>query len=119
LSSESKLNITVVVEQRVQVSARRLRVPDICVVLGKTKEQIFRTRPFLCVEILSPEDRMSRVEERVADYLSMGVRYVWILNPATKHVYVATAAEGICEFKGAVLRTEDPVLEMPLAEVFE
>src|SRR5216684_3733424 len=71
-------NITVVVEQRVQVSPTRFRVPDVCVVLGEPDGQIFRLPPFLCIEILSPEDRMKRVQERIDDYLAMGVPYVWV-----------------------------------------
>jgi Uma2 family endonuclease len=112
-------DITVVVEQRVQVSPTRFRVPDVCVVLGKTTEQIFRAPPFLCIEILSPEDRMSRVEQRIDDYLAMGIRYVWVIDPATRHVYSATPEAGLQEFKGALLRTENPILELPLTEVFE
>ena len=87
-------------------------------VLGKATEQIFRTPPFLCIEILSPEDRMKRVAERIDDYLAMGVSYVWVLDPSDRHVYVATSAAGLHEFKGDVLRTENPALELPLAEVF-
>jgi Uma2 family endonuclease len=111
-------DITVVVEQRVQVSPTRFRIPDVCVVLGKVTEQIFRKPPFLCVEILSPEDRMKRVQERIDDYLAMGVQYVWVLDPAPRHIYVASRSSGLQEFKGDVLRTENPVLELPLAEVF-
>jgi Uma2 family endonuclease len=88
------------------------------VVLGKATEQIFRTPPFLCVEILSPEDRMTRVKERIDDYLTMGVSYVWVLDPTDQQVYVATPAAGLHEFKGDVLLTENPVLELPLAEIF-
>jgi Uma2 family endonuclease len=117
-SRQKQLGITVVVEQRVQVSKTRFRIPDVCVVLGEATEQIFRTPPFLCVEILSPEDRMKRVKERIDDYLSMGVSYVWVLGPSGRQVYVATPAAGLQEFKGDVLRTENPVLELPLAEVF-
>ena len=118
-SLRKKLGISIFVEQRVQVAATRYRIPDVCVVLGKTTEQVFRTPPFLCIEILSPEDRMSRVEQRIDDYLAMGVRYVWILDPATRKTYVAMAETGLREVREAVLRTENPVLEMPLAEVFE
>ncbi len=115
---ERQWNITIVVEQRVQVSPTRFRIPDVCVLLGKTKEQIFRTPPFLCLEVLSPEDRWSRLEQRIDDYLAMGVPYVWIFDPQTKRAYTATLAEGLREFKGSVLRTENPVLELPLEEVF-
>lgn len=111
-------NISVVVEQRVQVKPSRFRIPDVCVVLGKTREQIFRTPPFLCIEVLSPEDRMSRLEARIDDYLTMGVAYVWLFDPQIKRAYTATAIDGLREFKGTVLRTENPALELPLEEVF-
>src|SRR6266446_6344575 len=61
MSREERWGITAVPEQRVQVSATRFRIPDVCVVLGTPTEQIFTKPPFLCVEILSPEDRMIRV----------------------------------------------------------
>ena len=48
----------------------------------------------------------------------MGLRYVWVFDPGTGHVYTAMPAAGLHEFKGGVLRTEDPVLELPLAELF-
>jgi Uma2 family endonuclease len=112
--------ISVIPELRVQVKPTRFRVPDVCVVLGgKPAEQILTKPPFLCIEILSPEDRMSRVEERIDDYLAMGVPYVWVLDPATRRAYVATAADGLREVKSGVLKTGNPALEVPLAEIFE
>ena len=111
-------NITPVVEQRVQVAKTRFRVPDICVLLGPApSEQILTKAPFLCIEILSPEDRMHQIEVRIADYLAMGVAYVWVLDPQTRQIYTATAAEGLRETKSGVLRTENPTLEVPLAEL--
>lgn len=112
------LGIQVFPEQRVQVKTTRFRVPDICVVAGpKPDEQIFTQPPFLCIEILSPEDRMNQMQERIDDYLAFGVRYVWLLNPKTKRAYVYTA-EGIQEAKQGILRTESPEIVVPLAEIF-
>jgi Uma2 family endonuclease len=103
----------------VQVKRTCHRVPDICVVLGaKPTEQILTKPPFLCIEILSPEDRMRRVKIRIADYLAMGVPYVWVLDPQTRQAYVATPTKALREVKTGTLRTENPVLEVPLAEVF-
>jgi hypothetical protein len=48
----------------------------------------------------------------------MGVRYVWLIS-ATRHIYTATADAGLREFKDSVLRTENPTLQLPLAEIFE
>ena len=113
-------DILPVVEQRVQVALRRFRVPDICILLGSpTKEQILTKPPFVCIEILSPEDRMGRVQQRVTDYLNMGVPFVWVLDPKTRQAYAATGAKGLHKVKGGVLRTRNPVLEVPLQEVFD
>jgi len=47
---EKQWGITVVSEQRVQVSPTRFRVPDLCVVVGgKPAEQIFTKAPMLCI----------------------------------------------------------------------
>ena len=109
--------IRAVVEQRVQVSPTRFRVPDICVVLGgRPKEQIFTTPPFICIEILSPEDRLSRVQERMNDYLHFGVPYMWLLDPETQKAYRWTA-EG--STKSASFGREQPEIVIPLADLFE
>ncbi|HXK05798.1 MAG TPA: Uma2 family endonuclease [Verrucomicrobiae bacterium] len=114
---QKELGIYAVVEQRVQVSATRFRVPDVCVLLGgRPKEKIFRTPPFICIEILSPEDRLSRVQERMKDFLYFGVPYVWMLDPETRKAFRWTL-EGMHEIQE--LRTENPEIVVPLAELFE
>lgn len=112
------LGIEVYPELRVQVKPTRFRVPDILVTLGDPGEEVLTRPPFLCVEILSPEDRMSRIETKINDYLEMGVPWVWVLDPYTKQAFVANAAEGLREVKNGMLRTEDPLLEFPLSEAF-
>jgi len=115
---QKEWGVTVVVEQRVQVKPTRFRIPDVCIVLGEPDGQIFRRPPFLCIEILSKDDRMSQMQERIDDYLAMGVRYVWVLDPASRRAYLATPESGLQEFKGQVLRTENPALDLPLDAVF-
>jgi Uma2 family endonuclease len=111
-------NITVITELRIRVKATRFRIPDVCIILGDTDEQVLTQPPFICIEVLSPKDRMKRVQERIDEYLEMGVPYVWVLNPETKQAYTATPAEGLREVKTSVLKTENPALEVPLSEIF-
>ncbi|MFN0166136.1 MAG: Uma2 family endonuclease, partial [Bryobacteraceae bacterium] len=70
----ARLGISVFVEQRVQVKPQRFRVPDVCVCLGEPDEEIFTSPPFLVIEILSPDDRMTEMLEKIDDYLSFGVQ---------------------------------------------
>jgi Uma2 family endonuclease len=105
-------------EQRVQVSPRRYRVPDICVYVGEEpQDQIFRTPPFICIEILSPEDRWERTQQKIDDYLNFGVPYVFVINPRDRRIW-ACARDGNREIKDGILRTENPSLTVPLAEIF-
>jgi Uma2 family endonuclease len=42
---------------------------------SKPAEQILTKPPFLCIEILSPEDRMRRIQQKIDDYLDFGAEY--------------------------------------------
>jgi Uma2 family endonuclease len=82
----------VVPEQRVQVKATRFRVPDISVLAGSAPAGPILVEPhFLCIEILSRNDRMEEMQERIDDYLSFGVRYVWLIHPRTRRAFVYTS----------------------------
>jgi Uma2 family endonuclease len=116
-SREKQWGICVAVEQRVQVQARRFRVPDISVLVGgRPPGRIIVQPPFLCVEVLSPTDRMAEMLERIDDYLSFGVPYVWLIHPTTLRAFVYTR-EGVEEVKDSVLKTKNPDIYVPLAEL--
>ena len=116
---EAQWSIRVLTEQRVQVSATRFRVPDICVLPASApRDPIVSQAPFLCIEILSSEDRVSRLNERLSDYFQMGVRYVWVLDPLARRAYCYTPGE-MHEVLDGVLRTDNPEIAVPLADAFE
>jgi Uma2 family endonuclease len=107
-----------VVEQRVQVAAKRFRIPDVCVLKGGGPyPAIFREPPFICIEVLSKDDSVRSMQERVDDYLRFGVPYVWVIDPAKRRVWAHTV-EGSREIKDGILGTENPSIEVSLAEVF-
>ena len=33
------------------------------------------------IEVLSPEDRISRYRQRISDYRAMGVQAIWVVDP--------------------------------------
>jgi Uma2 family endonuclease len=107
--------ISVVTEQRVQISPSRFRIPDVCVILGRPADQIVRQPPFICIEILSPDDRISRTNERMADYFRFGVPYVWLLDPQTRKAWRCTPGATIEVLE---LRTENPTMVVPLEDIF-
>jgi Uma2 family endonuclease len=118
LLKEAQWGIRVIPEQRVQVSPTRFRVPDLCVILASDpRDPIVRQAPFLCVEILSKEDTVTRLNERISDYFQMGVRYVWVIDPLTRRAFCYTPGE-MHEVLDGMLRTKDPEIAVPLEEVF-
>ena len=54
-------------------------------------EQFISGPPDLAVEILSPGDRWSEIEEKVSDYLAGGTRRVWLVDPRERRVIVRYA----------------------------
>jgi Uma2 family endonuclease len=70
-------------EQRIRTQPKpaRYRVPDLCVTQGEPAEDVFTEPPFLCVEILSPDDTAVEVWAKVREYRAFGVAYVWIVDP--------------------------------------
>jgi Uma2 family endonuclease len=116
-SQRQQRGIHVFLELRVQVAARRFRIPDILVTLNKGKGRILKEPPFLCIEILSPEDRAGRIEAKIDDYLAFGVQHIWIIDPAKRTGWSYTR-DGRRESTD-MLTTTDPALKLSLKEVFE
>jgi Uma2 family endonuclease len=82
-----ELGIEARTELRMQVAHRRFRVPDVTLLSRKApREQIITHAPLAVFEILSPEDTMARMLEKLADYERMGVAAIWVIEP-TKQVY--------------------------------
>ena len=95
----------------------RFRIPDVCVLAeGAPRENITKTPPCLCIEILSKDDRMSEIIDRIDDYFQMGVPVCWIIDPVKRHGWIATPGQ-LSEPLDGILRAGE--FEMPLAEVLE
>jgi len=102
-------------EQRVQVRASRFRIPDVCVLpADAVGRRIITTPPDLCIEIISPEDTMTRTLDRIRDYFTMGVSTCWVIDPISRQGWIATPGR-LEEATDGILRASG--LEMPLAEV--
>src|SRR5208283_4953542 len=91
----------VLLELRIRVSAARVRIADVCLVSrSQPIEQVLTTPPLAVIEILSPEDRISRYGERLGDYRRMGIQNVWVIDPAIEWVTTAARQRG-CRAKNS------------------
>ena len=101
------------------MSPTRFRIPDVTVLkASQIQGEIFTLPPHLCIEILSKDDTMVYMQEKIDDYLRFGVPYVWIINPRLRKGYVATKA-GMVEAESGVLTTNDPAIQVPVSELLE
>jgi Uma2 family endonuclease len=81
-------NIRAITEQRTRVSEDRVRIPDITVIRRDAPREAVRFTPaLLCIEVLSPEDRLSRTARIMDEYLQMGVPNLWIVDPIRRAAY--------------------------------
>lgn len=111
-------NIVALPEQRVQTSATHFRVPDICVLRrSDAADPVVRMPPLVCVEILSPRDTLSEMQDRIDDYVRMGVEHVWVLDPHNRHAYIAST-RGFLDPEGGVLAVPNTPIRISLADVF-
>ena len=117
LDRERQWGILVVPSPRIQVAAQRIRVADLTVLKGgRPTGGIVTEPPFLCIEIVSPADWVDEMRERIDDYLRFGVRYVWVIDPRTRHGYIYTTA-GIRRVRDGVFTAKDPDISVRLSEL--
>jgi Uma2 family endonuclease len=68
------------------------------------------------VEILSPEDRVSALDEKIDDYLEFGVPNIWVVDPARRTIST-WSREGSHVFTRSA-ETSDGSISIPLTEIF-
>jgi Uma2 family endonuclease len=77
-----------VVEQRIRVSPTRVRICDVAILRDDAPhEDVTATPPLICIEVLSPKDRLARAEIVLGDYLKMGVPNLWLIDPVRRVAY--------------------------------
>lgn len=89
--------------------------------LAKPTKGFLEVAPELVVEIMSPDDRWPAMREKLADYFSIGVERVWVVEPRNRTVLVFSSTTDMEELdEGDVLRGQGALegFAMPVAELF-
>jgi Uma2 family endonuclease len=112
-------DIEVVPELRMRtIPGRRFRIPDVTVVLQAPETEILETAPFIAIEILSKDDRMSAIMEKLEEYHRAGAPNIWVFDPRREKAFTFDGRR-LVEVEGKEIFTEAPEIRLALDEVFQ
>jgi len=89
--------------------------------IQESPEGYLETMPDIVVEVLSRNDTKSYIDRKIADYLTAGVKQVWIADPKTKTVTIHSehhAPQQYADSETLQLDEIIPGFELPIADVF-
>ncbi len=111
-------DVRAVTDVRTQISRSRFRVLDVSVLRADAPRESIITHPqLIAIEILFPEDRLNRLQERVDDYVEFGVENIWVLDPETRRTWTADASGLHLVHTGELSIPETPI-RVVLSELF-
>jgi Uma2 family endonuclease len=110
--------VRAVTDVRTQVKGTRFRVPDVSVLRADApREPIIKHPQLIVIEILSPEDRLSRFQDRIDDYVAFGVENIWVLDPETRRAWTADR-DGLHPAQSGELTVPETPVRVVLSELF-
>src|SRR5262245_44575392 len=104
---------------RSQTRATRFRLPDVCVLLKAPQTKYLVNAAFLAIEVLSEDDRMTQVIEKLEEYDRKGVPNIWLIDPRLRKMSIYSSC-ALNEVHGDLIATTcDPRLELTRDEIFK
>jgi Uma2 family endonuclease len=100
---------------RMRVAPNRFRVPDVTILSREApREQIITHPPLAVFEILSPEDTMTRMLEKLSDYERMGIQAIWVIEPSKRSYFRFTEGKLI---PASIFELPGSSFSVPMAEI--
>jgi len=82
---DKEWQIRTIQEQRTLLPSGNVRIPDVSVWRRDVPvEPVFSHPQLIAIEVLSPEDRQSRVQRKIEDYGQSGIPNIWIVDPVNR-----------------------------------
>lgn len=85
--------VYVVPELRSQTKTTRYRLPDVCVLLAPPTTKYLLDAAFLVIEILSEDDKMTKVMEKLEEYQAKGVPNIWLIDPRLRKMSIYSGGD--------------------------
>jgi Uma2 family endonuclease len=115
---------TLVCEYNTMLSGIQMRRPDIAYLSdeeGKRANDGEEIIPAFMIEIISTNDNLNKVEEKITEYFKAGVKVIWNILPEQKLVYVYTSRKQVQICMDDDICSATPVLpkfEVKVSEIF-
>jgi len=92
-----------------------IRRPDVSIVVanrlaGVNKVGHVTIAPDIAIEVVSPNDKVFELDEKIADYKSAGVRAIWVVDYKARTVRVIKPGAPTMELEDHQTLTGEPVL---------
>ena len=113
-SLRKKMGIYPCTETRMRLRKGLYLIPDVAVFWPHEPPRVPETPPLLAIEILSLDDRMPAVREKLEEFRAWGVPHVWLVDPHQRRLY--TCDTGFTEV--ASLRVPELGIELLREDVF-
>ncbi len=103
-------------ELRLKLRPDLILIPDVCVFHPTEPQDRYPdTPPFIAIEILSLDDKLKDVREKLEIYKTWGVPHVWLVDPHSRRMYTCDA--GLTEVP--TLRIPELNIELTPADAFD
>lgn len=94
---------------------RTVRDPGLGYLPAEAPPRVPETSPLVAIEILSLDDRLAEVRDKLEEYKAWGVAHVWLVHPNSRRMYTREA--GLVETQS--LKISELGIETTGADIFE
>ncbi len=111
----NRLSLFPCVETRMRIRPNVVLIPDVAVFYPTEPPLLSESPPLVVVEVLSLDDRMPSVREKLEQYRAWGVPHVWLVDPHSRRIYVWDGGLG----EVSSLKIPELDIELTPADIFD
>jgi Uma2 family endonuclease len=117
-ASRRAWGIVALCRQRILISERESTICDVCI-LGSDApfERVVRAPPMICIDVLS-EEPLAQVQSKIYLYEKMGVKHIWLLDPAYRSAWRATST-GLFQVRDDQMMISGTSIGFQLSSIFQ
>jgi len=102
------------VEADTHIDKNRKRIADLAYFTKKQMQEAYNGKKFttsFAIELISPNDKIKDIEDKIVDYFNAKVKLVWYISPEQQQIYTYTSPTKIKIYSGADICSASPILD--------